>query len=357
MLTSRPRLRSVVLGLVALVLMATVAAMPATAAPQRPDPIGSDPFQPGQAYRGDFPDPTVGASAAVLRRLDHRRRAEPAAADLRRPADLDGAPVDRPREGRPPTPCRPPLVGAERDHHRPDWAVTWAPSVARSSRRGRTTFVAAYSVPRASDGRRCISLARSHSPAGPYVDTTPGPLVRDRRRHRPAALRRGPQRLPADEGRGAPDRLLSRRMNYSATMFLPGARAYLLAPRAPLGGLVVENPAMIRYRGRLYLFYSGNGYGSSRYATGYAICRSVIGPCTRGQPDLTSGAYLSGRVARRRSSTPRGDCGWPTTRGARQHRLPGQRRLPGARRAAPSDGCTSRPWPPHEGSPRRVRWF
>jgi hypothetical protein len=53
---------------------------------------------------------------------------------------------------------------------------------------------------------------------------------------------------------------------------------------------------MIRYHGTLYLFYSANAYATSRYATGYAICRSVLGPCTkpRRTPLLSSTRKIAG---------------------------------------------------------------
>ena len=38
---------------------------------------------------------------------------------------------------------------------------------------------------------------------------------------------------------------------------------------------------MIRKKGHRYLFYSGNGWGSRGYSTGYAMCASATGPCTR----------------------------------------------------------------------------
>ncbi len=176
------------------------------------------------------------------------------------------------------------------------FGATWAPSVARIGTGTATRYVAAYSVVRAADGRRCISLARSRTPSGPYVDSTRGPLACGPR----GAI--DPQLYV--EGRAvwmflkleaAPDRILVRRMNGSASGFAPGSRATtLLTPRAAWEGSVVENPAMIRYAGRRYLFYSGNGYASSRYATGYAVCRSVVGPCRRVARVLYSGRYLAG---------------------------------------------------------------
>ena len=64
------------LFLVLLVGLALAAlAGPANARPERPAPVGSDPFTAGRAYRGDFPDPTVLAGRRpVLRRAPRRSR-------------------------------------------------------------------------------------------------------------------------------------------------------------------------------------------------------------------------------------------------------------------------------------------
>ena len=51
---------------------------------------------------------------------------------------------------------------------------------------------------------------------------------------------------------------------------------------------------MIRFNRRLYLFYTANGYKTARYATGYAVCRTVTGPCTRVGRLLSTGPYLAG---------------------------------------------------------------
>ncbi len=282
-------------GLLALALLATTQTV-ASARPDRPAPAGSDPFRAGQPYRGDFPDPTVwrvggrfyAASTTVsalslptMTSTDLRTWTARPASDPARPALNDALPE-------PPAWARKQTTAGGRS-----WVATWAPSVTRI---GTGTFVLAYSVPRASDGRRCISLARSASPLGPYVDSSSGPItcgtygVID------------PQ-LFIDRGaiwmyykmEGAPDRILARRMNTYATGFSVGSRNYtLLTPRRAWEGSVVENPAMFRHRNRLYLFYSGNGYGSSAYATGYAVCRTVIGPCKRKTRLLFTGRYLAG---------------------------------------------------------------
>jgi hypothetical protein len=296
------RRRQLLLGLVGGLLggiVLGVLAGPASARPERPAPVGSDPFRPGTDYRGDFPDPTVwrvgGRFYAASTTIAALNLPVTTSTDLvhwtARPA---------------PDPAQPWLSDAMPEAAR--WAqrkisaggrpfgATWAPSVARIGTGTATRYVAAYSVIRARDGRRCLSLARSLSPFGPYIDSTSRPLACGPR----GAI--DPQLYV--EGRaiwmflklqGPPDRILVRRMNSRATGFAARSRAYaLLAPRAAWEGSVVENPAMIRYRGRRYLFYSGNAYASSRYATGYAVCSSVVGPCRRVARILASSSSLAG---------------------------------------------------------------
>ena len=77
-------------------------------------------------------------------------------------------------------------------------------------------------------------------------------------------------------------RLAIRRLNDRGTGWARGSRRHdLLSFTQRWESVIVENPSMIRYRGTLYLFYSANHYSTSHYATGYAICRTVAGPCTK----------------------------------------------------------------------------
>ncbi|MBV9831031.1 MAG: family 43 glycosylhydrolase [Marmoricola sp.] len=300
MVTSRPRLRTVVLGLLALVLMGTLAAVPATAAAlQRPDPVGSDPFQASRPYRGDFPDPTVwrsgnrfyaasttvaALSLPITTSTDLRTWTAAPSGDPARATPYDGMSL----------PARWAQVRTTKSGRR--WVATWAPSVARiNPRRNQVYWVAAYAVPAAS-GKRCISLAFAHSPIGPFRDSSAGPLACGTY----GAI--DPQ-IFFDKGaywlllkvEGYPDRIYVRRLNNYASGFYPGSRYVpLLAPKLPWEADVVENPAMIRFHKKLYLFYSANHYGSTGYATGYAICKQVIGPCKRMGRLLGTGRYLAG---------------------------------------------------------------
>ena len=95
---------------------------------------------------------------------------------------------------------------------------------------------------------------------------------------------------------GRPDWLMARRMLPNGTAWWPNSRSRpLLSPRLTWEGNTVENPAMIRFRNRLYLFYSANDYRTAAYATGYATCRTVRGPCTRAGRLLLPGPYLVGQ--------------------------------------------------------------
>jgi beta-xylosidase len=159
----------------------------------------------------------------------------------------------------------------------------WAPSVTRIS---KNDYVLAYSVQVASAPSHlmCISLAHASSPMGPFVDTTAGPTVCPSR----GAI--DPQVFIAPNGRPwlvwkrdlYPAKLWTQPMDMAATGVLPGKKAHFLAKvTQEWEGSIIENPAMIRYKKRYYLFYSANSYASTRYAIGYLICKSYKGDCRK----------------------------------------------------------------------------
>ncbi len=123
-------------------------------------------------------------------------------------------------------------------------------------------------------------------------------------------------------------------------------RLLLTHRRSPGRRGIIENPSMIGYRGRYYLFYSGGSYADDTYATGYAVCRVAVGPCTRASGRaaardrwaVSRARWGDGRsydAARRLrlayAAWDFGNTGYPTTRD-----LPAR-----GRRAAPSASCTS----------------
>lgn len=256
----------------------------------RPAPIGQDPIEPGQVYRGDFPDPWIlrigphyyawsttsdGLNLPMLTSTDLRTwRARPATADS-------------PTGDALPTPAA--------------WSGStgpWAPSVTRL---GKHRFVLAYAVQVAAapGTQMCISLARATSPYGPFVDTTTKPTVC------PARGAIDPQVFVAPSGRPwlvwkqdhFPARLWSQPMDRAATGVVPDHHPHFLARvRQPWEGSIIENPAMIRYQKRYYLFYSANSYASTRYAIGYLICKNYRGDCYRPRkhPLLATGGTIAG---------------------------------------------------------------
>jgi beta-xylosidase len=284
-----------------LTLVLTFGAVLATtelSAQARPTPIGQDPIVPGQVYAGDFPDPWIirigphyyaysttsgGLNLPMLSSSDLRTwRSRPASTD-----DPTGDALPRTAVW---------SAGTERKDGRYR-ATTWAPSVTRL---GRHRFVLAYAteVAGASGKRMCISLATATTPYGPFVDRTTTPTVCPER----GAI--DPQVFVAPTGRPwlvwkidhYPARLYTTPMNLAATRVLPGERRFLAQIAQPWEGRIIENPAMIRFHGRFYLFYSANSYTTTRYAIGYLICESWKGGCKRPRktPLLATGGLVAG---------------------------------------------------------------
>ena len=53
---------------------------------------------------------------------------------------------------------------------------------------------------------------------------------------------------------------------------------------------------MIYQHGHYLLFYSGNDWATSRYAVGYAVCKTPLGPCARPSihPLMATNSQVSG---------------------------------------------------------------
>lgn len=162
----------------------------------------------------------------------------------------------------------------------------WAPAIARMGGR----YVAAYAaVVSWKKMRLCISLAHADHPEGKYTDASTRPIVCSsdpRGSIDPDLIRVGKKNYLIWKNAGVPGSTPTttwvRQLNANATKFAAGSTAHLLLrTEQAWEGNVTEAPDMIRYGGRFYLFYSGNAYTTRAYATGYAICTKVTGPCTR----------------------------------------------------------------------------
>jgi len=177
----------------------------------------------------------------------------------------------------------------------------WAPAIAKMSGQ----YVAAYAAMVSGDeGRRCISLAYADYPEGPYTDVSKAPIVcstETRGSIDPDLIRVGKRNYLIWKNSGVKGSVRTqvwvRQLNADATAFKTGSQPRpLLVTGREWEGNVIEAPDMIRYDGRFYLFYSGNSYTSAEYATGYAICRHVTGPCRRpvGKPLLATNTTVVG---------------------------------------------------------------
>ena len=177
----------------------------------------------------------------------------------------------------------------------------WAPAVKRI----KGQYVDAYAVqPKLDSGRHCITLATSDFPLGPFRDTSSRPLTcsSDPMGSIDPCWLTWKRKLflcwkNAGVRGSKPTEIMVRRMSQDGLRFRPGSREHVLLRTAlPWEGNVIEAPSLVRYDGRLYLFYSGNKYTTSSYAIGYAVCASPTGPCSRVQqsPLLASGGGVAG---------------------------------------------------------------
>ncbi len=262
----------------------------ASAYPGRPSPIGADPFHAGRIYQGDFPDPTVLRIGAVYYAYSTT------IASLNLPVMTSRDLVHWRARGEGLMNVAAWAAWRHVDSRRV--ATTWAPTVARFGR----TYVHAYATPVRGNRRKfCISTSTSKSPLHGFVDRRRSPLICPRSRGAidPAyftGVSGGRYLLwKRDQEPGLPSQLVITRLSPNGQRVL-GTPTHLLTTQDSWEGILIENPAMIRYRKQYYLFYSGGSYANDSYATGYARCSSPTGPCTRvsDQPLLATGGRVSG---------------------------------------------------------------
>jgi hypothetical protein len=279
------------LVLVALTLTPLGSADGADARLRMADPVGSDRFVANRGYHGDFPDP------AVLREGKTYYAYSTTVAGLNLPVirSTDLVHWQAVGEGQRDAAAWSAYSRTSTGTH----ATTWAPSVIRVGR----TYVHAYATPvRGVRPRKmCISVSRSLHPASGYVDRTTRPLVCPGGR---GAI--DPQYFTAPNGaryllwkseqtNGYTAQLWTTRVSNDGLRLAP-PNHLLLSASEPWERGIIENPSMIGYHGRYYLFYSGGSYDDDSYATGYARCQTPAGPCTRmgTGPLLTTRGRVSG---------------------------------------------------------------
>lgn len=174
----------------------------------------------------------------------------------------------------------------------------WAPGVAKLAGGWRLYYVA----PHLESGKQCISVATAGGPVGPFRDSTAAPLVCQVELNgsidpSPFVDVDGTAWLTwKSEGNlnGEETRIWVQRLA-SDGLSLTGPRTQLLQRDQPWEKPLIENPAMILHQGQYLLFYSAADWDTNRYGIGYAVCQSVMGPCTK--PRTTALLASSGDAA------------------------------------------------------------
>jgi len=184
--------------------------------------------------------------------------------------------------------------------HIPTWAkvewnegwrnasTVWAPAVAKFG----ATYVAfiTFHCPVGNGWVDCIGTASSSSPMGPFVPDNSGPIVRD---DAAGGIIDASPFIDPNTGIGylvwrtngipgsQPSRFWTRQLSGDGRSFAPGSSSHFLLQTTEGGwqGNLIEGPHMVRFNGRIYLFYSANNWYSKDYAIGYAMCDSPTGPC------------------------------------------------------------------------------
>lgn len=278
------------LGLL-LVLSGLATMGPAYARTDRQAPIGSDRFWIGHAYRGDFPDPSVVkvgdtwfAYSTTIAALHLPVISSPDLVHWR--AVGEGM-------------VKPARWAATRKIGKRRFATTWAPTVAKFGSRWRHAY--ATPVRGTTPRKMCISMSSSTGPARGFVDRSRRPLIcpRDRGAIDPQFFTDadGSRYLlwKTEQKPDKPSQLMVTPLSPNGARLAGPAQA-LLTTQDRWERPLIENPSMILFAGRYYLFYSGASYADDSYATGYAICETVTGPCSRpvSEPLLATGGAVSG---------------------------------------------------------------
>ncbi len=168
----------------------------------------------------------------------------------------------------------------------------WAPTVAFIGRRW-----VAFAAIRQSGNRFCIYRAESASALGPFTTSPRTPFVCDSDPNGSidpdvyVDLAGTAYLLWKSEGvpGSAPTRIWSRKLNSAGSGWAAGSSRRMLLETThawemsnpSTGAGLVENPSMVLYQGRHYLFYSANEFRTSAYGQGYATCSGPLGPCTK----------------------------------------------------------------------------
>lgn len=173
------------------------------------------------------------------------------------------------------------------------WAkagFTWAPEVLQLG----SQYLLYYTASDRRKNAQCVGVAVANDPLGPFVDSSPEPLVCQLKLGGtidPSPFRDGDGSLYLyfkNDGNRIHDRtwLWGQRLGPDGRSVV-GEPVQLVDDRAGWKEHVVEGPSMVRSPAGYELFYSGGFFGwnpeeggLSPYAMGYATCSGPLGPCT-----------------------------------------------------------------------------
>ena len=172
----------------------------------------------------------------------------------------------------------------------PSWArngFTWAPAAIQTG----DTYTLFYTAKHNFSGKQCISRATATDPAGPYVDSSTGPIV--------CQLDEGGSIDPSpyrdetgglhltwkSEGEWLPNNGGVAKI-WTAEIAPDGSKLTwfpvpLLTVDRGWEGRTIEGSSMAKVGDTWVLLYSANRWDSSAYSTGYATCAGPSGPCTK----------------------------------------------------------------------------
>lgn len=187
----------------------------------------------------------------------------------------------------------------------PTWArarYTWAPDVTLSAD-GKSYVMYFVARDRASR-KQVIGVSVSERPEGPFVPVGDRPLI--------AQIEDGgsidPHPFVDDDGQryllwkndgnccGFDTWIYVQRISDDG-LTLEGTPTRLIKADLQWEGNLVEAPIMWKRAGKYYLFYSANGFATSRYAVGYAIADNLTGPYTKSQVPLLNTDHKVHRAA------------------------------------------------------------
>jgi beta-xylosidase len=171
----------------------------------------------------------------------------------------------------------------------PKWSVlnsgyTWAPGVIQIEKQ----FVMYYVARDKDIDRQCIGVSTSDDPAGPFTDPNDEAFICQGDLGGsidPYPFRDDDSKLYLfwkNDGNccGLEVALWVQELSPDG-LTLVGVPVKLIVRDQPWERPLIENPAMVKHNNTYLLFYSGNWWESHKYAVGYAVCKTVTGPCEK----------------------------------------------------------------------------